>query len=221
MNRPMTAVVTCLVFGIFLSGATAAAAAEAEFTIETASTGSGGASKAETVGGRVIESAKLTFETTPTSKKLGKFHIDFKEATSESGLATCTGTGGAAGEVPLEGEYHVVLVVLGGLHRYLLWFLVKEIAITCEFFLSITVKIRGKLLGIVEPGKMKTTKFELTMLQMAGKQTTPTEWQNDNTGAKESGGTLEASTNGTVWEAAALGLTGTKFTTGRETELIN
>lgn len=206
-----------LMFSAVASGM--AMAAEPEFTVETASSGSGGAGLLETGGATAFNIESWTLETAPSTKRVGQFHIHFVNVRGPFSTG-CTGAGDAVRVLLVLGEYHVRLVTILGIHLYLLWLLVTPVHFTCETLgIKILVVVRGNFLIIMSPGKTKTTHFTLKIKQSKGVQEI-TEFENEK-GEKTKAGGLEASISEGAFEKVGLEAAEAKLTTTKETELIN
>ncbi len=201
---------------VFVLGAIAAAAASAAavelptFTAKTTFKGTSGKGKLNLTGAE-IKCESATNEGSPTSKRLGKFTIDFKSCTL--GGKECHSEGDAEGIILVGGEYHLVRLGAG---KAGIWFLVNEVKIVCKF-LSTKAAVKGNVLGGVEPVGTKTTSFTLSVNVNTGKQEF-TEFEN-NEGVKEKA-KLEGSVNGGAFKEATEESAENKITTAEETEVI-
>ncbi len=180
-----------------------------QFTVETKFTGTSGKGKLNLTGAE-IKCEEDTSEGSPTSKLLGKFTIDFKKCTL--GGKECHSEGDAEGVILTTGEYHLVRLGLG---KAGLWFLVNPVKITCKF-LSTKTEVKGNVLGGITPINTKTTKYEIAVNVIEGKQEF-TKFENDE--LLQEPAKLEGSVNGGAFKEATEESAENKITTEKETEI--
>jgi hypothetical protein len=132
-----------------------------------------------------------------TSKSLGTYALNFEECTTLSTIK-CHSLGQATGSntIATTGQYHVLLE--GGTtgaptHVWLLWFLVTELHIECEFA-STLVLVKGNVLGTIK--EESETKFAVNVAATKKGQAFNS-YENDNGTLITVGGLLAAIGTGT------------------------
>jgi hypothetical protein len=132
-----------------------------EFITKTGWTGTSGAGKLATAAGDEIKCTAGTNEgTMEASKKLGTFVLRFTGCKSEKPIAgvTCNSSGDAAETVLTTGSWHLVLTIIGGVDKHLIWFLVTPLVVKCSIF---EFKISGNVLGSITPPNTLTKVYHL------------------------------------------------------------
>jgi hypothetical protein len=181
-----------------------------EFSVETGFTGTSGKSKLGLAGAEV-SCTSGTSEGTATSKKLGKFTIDFKGCKAVG--TECHSLGDAKEVILMSGRYHLVKLKPEDVG---VWFLILELHVECAVLGTLAL-IKGNVLGLITPILSKTTKFEIKLNVKEGKQEF-TEFERD--GGEKVKAALEGSVNGGAFKAATEELAENKITTTKETEII-
>lgn len=209
-------IATFMVGAVVTSMASAAAMTLPEFSVLTGwKTGTvGKGAKLNATGAEIKCEETGTSEGTATSKSLGSFRIDFKGC--ELLGKECHSLGDTGKTILTLGIWHLVLIVLGTEHLWLVLFLVTELHIECG---TLLITVRGNVLGMITPApNVKTTKFKIAVAVNAGKEQKDQKYEND---AGEVITTKLESNAGLGFVKAVEEAPENEITTEKETEIVN
>jgi hypothetical protein len=142
-----------------------------------------GAGKFEIKGGAAaFECKKDTSTGAFTSKRLGTFDILFEECLAKSilGLLLCTGLGDKekSSSILALGEFHLRRLLNNEPKHIVVFFLLKEVHLTCEGAVNVLIRVKGCAAGLITPVGTLTKTAKVTFTQTGGVNTI-TEADND------------------------------------------
>ncbi|HLM85999.1 MAG TPA: hypothetical protein VK272_07425 [Solirubrobacteraceae bacterium] len=194
-------------------GTAMASEALPEFTTITKWTGTTGRDIIESVGKKAISCTSGTSSGEITRAHEGNFTADFKECSSIG--VRCNSRGDPAGVILLKGSFDLVRDFKSESTGALL-LLFSETHVECSTLVSITLK--GDILAPMSPGDETTTKFTLTIRQVAGSQE-ETKYYNEAEELVSPSAPFLVSINGGGFEQAAAETLEDSVTTERSTDM--
>jgi hypothetical protein len=189
-----------------------------EFSVESASEGTGEAAKLNLTGASITCSSSAS-DWSAVSKRRGKGLIWFRGCTLKGeechSLADTAGNIliGTEGSPVKEGEYHLVRIKSGDAG---VWFLISPVHIECKFE-ALLVVVQGNVLGLITPILSDIRAFEVKVNVVGGKQEIA-EFEND--GGENVKAKLEGSINGGAFKAATFESANNNFSLMKLTEIV-